>query len=114
MTAAARNRNDGKVTSERYRTGKRWRMAAGGGTKKAVARRSAEWNRLKRLIAATDHIAPYIPVSHFRDYTKYRDAVAVVRAYVKGVIMTLDRDLLVRPATDKYRKHDNGFRPKAA
>jgi hypothetical protein len=61
--------------------------------------------RLARLVKATDHIAPRYPhagSASFQSEGRFLDAVKVIRAYVKGDLMTLDRSLLRRLAEDRY------------
>ena len=68
-----------------------------------------EERRLRRLLDATDHVAPRYHVQRLEQSNRLRDARAVVKMYVSGAgVMSLGGDLLRRLATDGYGK---GLRP---
>lgn len=65
--------------------------------------------RVNRLLEATDHVAPMVRMSNPLDHRCYRDAVQVVRAYVRGEVLLLDGDLMRRLAQGRY---GNGRQPR--
>lgn len=68
-----------------------------------------EERRLRRLLDATDHIAPRYHLQRLEQSNRLRDARAVVKMYVSGAgVMSLGGELLRRLATDGYGK---GLRP---
>lgn len=53
-----------------------------------------ETKRLKRLLRATDHIAPYLDGCGLYGSAAYWAARRVVKSFLKGDLLTLDRDVL--------------------
>jgi len=61
--------------------------------------------RLRRLMKATDHIAPRYSLGALTRSLRLRDAIAVVRLWSKGLdVRLLSGDLLRRLATNGYGK----------
>lgn len=53
-----------------------------------------ETKRLKRLLKATDHVAPYLDGCGLYGSAAYWAAHSVVRSFLKGDLQTLDRRTL--------------------